>query len=348
MDYVRYLRAKQSVDDRAINLRVLHDFETSIANYATDSHSNCLRIVEVGGGVGSMFVRLLRRKKAFASHTHVEYTIVDINRDVLLAAQETVLIDARIALNEEPVIPRGSLHRSTNRSFVNPDIASDRGAHRAGKGDKDPIELCRIALTEEITIMLVLGDARTYLARNKRHFDVVIGAAVMDLWELDTTLKTFLASLDPNGLGAYYFPINFNGTTEFYPESSEGAEFDKQIEMEYHRAMGTRKVMGYDTCASHTGRHIIPTLKKLGASLKAVGSSSWIVSADKKQQYTEDEAFFLDCILGFIESSSHHFQHELIRKDSSSLERCLQSRRRQIADGSLVYVAHNIDVFGLL
>lgn len=347
MDYVRYLRSKQTVDDRALNLRVLEGLESFLVQQGSNSTSQTLRVVEVGGGVGAMFMRLLRRRKLFASHTHVEYTIADINHDVLLAAQDTILREAPEAMDKEPVLPPGPSQYGS--SLINPDIAAPNGAHRAGKGGREPIELCRIALTEGITITLVLGDALAYLGKRKACFDVVIGASVMDLWELDSALKVFFGALDnANGPAAFYFPINFDGTTDFFPASSEGIDYDQHIEAEFHRVMGKRKLMGSDTVAAHTGRRLIPCVKKLGANIKAMGGSSWIVSADKKHQYPADEAFFLDCIIEFIESSSPHFERLNSSKDPSALDRCLQSRRRQIADGSLVYVAHNVDVFGVL
>eukprot|EP00177_Eucheuma_denticulatum_P003587 GFKZ01006497.1.p1 GENE.GFKZ01006497.1~~GFKZ01006497.1.p1 ORF type:complete len:348 (+),score=48.22 GFKZ01006497.1:332-1375(+) len=347
MDYVRYLRSKQTVDDRALNLRVLESLESFLVQHGSSSAPHTLRVVEVGGGVGAMFMRLLRRRKLFESHTHVEYTIADINHDVLLAAQDTILREAPEVMDREPVLPPGSPRYAAG--LVNPDIASANGGHRAGRGGGEPIELCRIALTEGITITLVLGDALAYLGKRKACFDVVVAAAVLDLWELDSALKVLFAALDnAKGPGAFYFPINFDGTTDFFPASSEGMDFDQRIEAEFHRVMGKRKLMGSDTVAAHTGRRLIPCVKKLGASIKAVGGSSWIVSADKKHQYPADEAFFLDCIIEFIESSSPHFECPNSGKDPLALDRCLQSRRRQIADGSLVYVAHNVDVFGVL
>lgn len=350
MDYVRYLRSKQTVDDRALNLRVLQDFETYLLQCATASKSSQLRLVEVGGGIGAMFMRLLRRNKLFDGHIDIEYTIVDINHDILLAAQETILRDAPTALNMEPVLPPPHGHEQLKRKcLVNPNIAQPKGAHRAGKDGSNPIELCRIALTENVTVSLVLGDAVTYLSGRKESFDVVIGAAVMDLWELEHTLKVFLGALNTaNGLAAFYFPINFDGTTDFFPDSSEGREFDRLIESEFHRTMGNRKLMGRQMTAAHTGRRLIPCLRKLGARIKSSGGSTWIVSADDQCHYLADEAFFLDCIITFIEASSQCFEGSLLSNDPSALSRCLQSRRRQIAEGSLVYTAHNVDVFGVL
>lgn len=350
MDYIRYLRSKQTVDDRALNLRVLQDFEDYVLQHVTTSKSRHLRLVEVGGGTGAMFMRLLRRDVLFDGHANIEYVIVDIDHDVLLEAQETILRDASVILNNEPALPpRFEPVQPTRKKIVSSDIAQPGAAHRAGKGGCQPIELCRIALTEHVTVALVFGDAVAYLAQRVGRFNIVIGAAVMDLWEIEHALRVFLAALDTeSGLAAFYFPINFDGTTDFFPESSEGREFDQHIESEFHRVMGSRKLMGRQIIAAHTGRRLTPCLKKLGGRIKSAGGSTWIVSADDKCNYPADEAFFLHCITDFIEASSTHFEGGLLASDPPSMSRCMQSRRRQIAEGSLVYTAHNIDVFGVL
>ena len=64
--FPRYLLAKQSVDDRALNKEVLSAMKASLP-------PGPLSIIEVGGGIGTMLTRLLR----WDLLTHVEYTLVD-------------------------------------------------------------------------------------------------------------------------------------------------------------------------------------------------------------------------------------------------------------------------------
>lgn len=62
-DYVRYLRSKRTVDDRAINSNVLRRFKELISVEhagAARFEAAPLRIVEVGAGVGAMPLRLLQ------------------------------------------------------------------------------------------------------------------------------------------------------------------------------------------------------------------------------------------------------------------------------------------------
>ena len=54
MDYARYLRAKRSVDDRALHAGALSEFAKGLRERAGDT----LCIVDVGAGVGAMLPRL--------------------------------------------------------------------------------------------------------------------------------------------------------------------------------------------------------------------------------------------------------------------------------------------------
>lgn len=348
MDYVRYLHSKVSVDDRALNLKAIQTLETHVTNHANRYRDKRLRVVEVGGGVGAMFIRLLSRDKLFSKHKSVEYTIIDVKQDVLLAAQENILSNAPALLNLAPVKactrpPKRSKHSHKYTGYDTWDMH-----HATTTRRKAPVELCKIALTDRISVSLVLGDAFSFLKDKSASFDVLIAAAVMDLWEPEPTLKTFFSALDKkNGIAAFYFPINFDGTTDFFPPSSEGTDYDRQVENSFHRAMGNRKVSGYDALACHTGRRLIPCLKSLKATVKSAGGSTWTVSPDNGT-YSDDEAFFLESIVDFIQSASDQFEEYGFRGSRSSLNRYLASRRKQISDGTLVYVAHNIDIFGVL
>lgn len=347
MDYVRYLHAKTTVDDRALNLRVLQALEAHITRHAARHRRHCLRIVEIGGGVGAMFIRLLRRGKVLAGHDSVQYTIVDVKQDVLLAAQENILTNAPQILGLEPVSTRTDKPLQSRYSFK-PDGKGIAGLHHAATQETDPVELCKIALTDRISVRLVQGDAVRYLKTRRSKYDLLVGAAVMDLWEPEITLKVFLSALDTSsGISAFYLPINFDGTTDLFPTSSEGAECDRHVEEAFHHAMGNRSVMGQQTLASHTGRRLIPCIKGMKATVKSVGGSTWVVSADKGV-YSKDEAYFVACIVDFIQSTCDKSGGSGFPESPSLVARYFASRRKQISDGTLVYVAHNIDIFGVL
>jgi len=64
--FPHYLLSKQSVDDRALNKDVLAVLKASLPE-------NPLRIIEIGGGIGTMLARLVR----WDLISRVEYTLVD-------------------------------------------------------------------------------------------------------------------------------------------------------------------------------------------------------------------------------------------------------------------------------
>jgi hypothetical protein len=75
--FTRYLLAKQSVDDRALNRTVLDSLRSNLPNEP-------IRIIEVGAGIGTMLTRLLRWKLI----TKTDYTLVDQMKENIAKAQE--------------------------------------------------------------------------------------------------------------------------------------------------------------------------------------------------------------------------------------------------------------------
>jgi hypothetical protein len=75
--FPRYLLAKQSVDDRALNKEVLTALKASLP-------PGPLSIIEVGGGIGTMLARMLR----WDLLTHAEYTLVDEMAENIVFARD--------------------------------------------------------------------------------------------------------------------------------------------------------------------------------------------------------------------------------------------------------------------
>jgi SAM-dependent methyltransferase len=71
-DYTRYLAAKTSVDDRALNRPVLSELRRLMP-------SEALRVLEIGAGLGTMVARLLDWGVIGAG----EYTLLDVDRQLL-------------------------------------------------------------------------------------------------------------------------------------------------------------------------------------------------------------------------------------------------------------------------
>jgi hypothetical protein len=111
-------------------------------------------------------------------------------------------------------------------------------------------------------------------------------------------------------------------------------DLDAKIERLYHQTMDKRPTGG----DSQAGRHLFGHLRSAGAEILAAGASDWVVHA-LDGQYLADEAYFLNFILHFFESSlSAH--PEL---DKKAFRVWLAERRKQIERGELVYIAHQMD-----
>jgi SAM-dependent methyltransferase len=78
-DEVRYLHAKRSVDDRALNSGVLARFEAAVRGLGRTA-----RVLELGAGVGTMVSRLVERGGLMAAR----YTLVDRDARSLQSAAE--------------------------------------------------------------------------------------------------------------------------------------------------------------------------------------------------------------------------------------------------------------------
>src|SRR3990170_3077456 len=69
--FTRYLAAKKSVDDRALNR---HVFESLVQALSSSTPEGPLRLLEVGAGIGTMIERLL----AWGGLAQAEYTAIDV------------------------------------------------------------------------------------------------------------------------------------------------------------------------------------------------------------------------------------------------------------------------------
>ncbi len=278
-DYQRYLLSKRSVEARCLNV---HVWKTLLAQLAA-LKSRPLRILELGGGVGSMALRFL--ENALLPEAH--YTIVEASAGSLASAHQELTSRAQSWIFD----------------FVAADIFDYIDQHS--------------------------GET----------WDLLIGHALLDLLDLPTALPRLLACLRPGGL--FYFPINYDGLTIFEPEID--ADFERELFAAYHRSMDQRLVRGRPSGDSHTGRHLLSALPAAGGQVLAAGASDWVVIL-QAASYPADEAYFLACILQTIEAALRDFPG----LDQARLQRWLELRRAQLARAELIFIAHQLDVCGIL
>jgi SAM-dependent methyltransferase len=285
--YARYLAAKKSVDDRALNRHVLADLRRLVPPGRP-------RILEIGAGLGTMVARLLEWRVISAG----EYTLLDVDPQLLR--------DSRAWLG---------------------DWARARGVPTEALPDGVRLGELRVRLMEA-----ELGD---YLdAGHGEPADVVIANAFLDLVDVPAVLPALFRLLVPGGI--YWFTINFDGESIFQPDHPR----DDELLAAYHRSMAERVRHGRPAGESRTGRHLFGHLCAAGAPPSSAGSSDWVVHARPDGTYPGEDALFLESILQTI-------QDELAaRVEPDDLADWLAVRRRQLAAGQLLYIAHQLDFAG--
>jgi len=159
-DFQRYLRAKRTVDDRALDRRLVGQLREWLAARRAETDGP-LRVLELGAGIGTMPSRLVEWDVLPAGRIH--YTAVDI-------AAETVA-----AL---------------------PDYLREWAADTDGVAVTDPLTLTDD--DRRIEVEAVQADAAGYAA-DADGYDLVVGAALLDIVDRDG-LPTLLSALAPGGL----------------------------------------------------------------------------------------------------------------------------------------------------
>jgi len=289
-EYARYLAAKTTVDDRALNRHVLAELRRLMPAGAP-------RVLEVGAGLGTMVARLMDWGAVVAG----EYILLDADRQLLDCSRRWLC---------------------------------DWAAARGLRSDLLPDGL-RVG---DLRVRLVHAELGSYLeAAHEAAADVLIANAVLDLVDVPAVLPGLLRLLVPGGI--YWFTINYDGESIFAP----GHPHDDQIMLAYHRDMDERVRYGRPAGESRTGRGLFHHLRAAGAPALAAGASDWVVSAGPDGNYPGDEAYFLHSILNTIQNA---LRDRPDRVDPADLSGWLTERGRQLAAGTLVYIAHQLDFVG--
>ncbi|MBX2999579.1 MAG: class I SAM-dependent methyltransferase [Caldilineaceae bacterium] len=239
LSFLRYLAAKQAVDDRSLNAYVWDALGRTMAD-----HSGRLKILEIGAGSGAMIERLLKRGHL----RRADYTAVDVWGEGLNAIPDRL---------KQWAEDHGWSWRQVHKGIelLPPDAAPDEG----------------LAVT--MVVANALDYARHPLIRGR--YDLLIAHAVLDLLDLPTALPILLRVLKPGGF--CYFSLNFDGVTSFLPILDRS--LDDLIEHLYHRTMDERLIDGKPSGDHRAGRHLLALLRTLRVDLLAVGGSDWIVHA---------------------------------------------------------------------
>lgn len=294
--YRRYLDAKRTVDERALDRRVAERLRAELAGVSPP-----LDVLEVGAGTGATIERVATWD---ALPDRVRYTAVDIDPD-LVARARTRLLDG-----------------TGNRPFE---------AH-----ERDGAVVLE---REEGTVVVdpVVRDAFEFVEETDREWDLLVAQAFLDTTDVREALATFGGAVTSGGL--LYVPITFDGGTILEPPIDPA--FDRRVERRYHHQIDTRGESGDEGGDARAGRHLLTALPALGGAVVAAGSSDWVVVPDA-DGYPADEAYFLHHIIETIRDALDDDP----ALDSARFDEWIETRHRQVEDGRLVYVAHQLDVLG--
>ncbi|MFH0957471.1 MAG: class I SAM-dependent methyltransferase [Pseudomonadota bacterium] len=176
--FTRYLSAKKSVDDRALNRCVWDKFQET---FATFGRSKSLNILEIGSGIGTMFER------------SIQCGIVNAARYTALDAMPENILEAKIRLPLWAKRLGYSVHN-----------ISENELRFHGSGIDTTVDLRR-------------GDFFEFAEKSKglEKWNVIMANAFLDLVDVGKTLPIMLNLLKPDGL--LFFTINFDGVTIFEP-----------------------------------------------------------------------------------------------------------------------------------
>lgn len=182
--------------------------------------------------------------------------------------------------------------------------------------------------TRDVQIQFERADVFDFIQKNKKPADLLIAHAFLDLLPMPESLPKLLSLTR----SLAWLTINFDGVTTFEPTID--AALDAHIERLYHETMDGRPTGG----DSQSGRHLFGHLRNAGAKIVEAGASDWVAYA-KNGTYPEEEAYFLQFILHFLEESLRG----RAGLDASAFEHWLRERHAQIGRGEMVYIAHQMD-----
>jgi SAM-dependent methyltransferase len=177
-DFIDYLVAKKTIDDRSLNRTVWDRLQRALADHETQER---IRVMEIGSGIGTMIERmaagpLIRRSSL--------YTAVDIDPDCTRVARRRL----------------------------------SRWAKRLGFAvtrEKDASHLLEAGDTR-IWVDLKSGDAYALITEAAPHsWDLIVAHAFMDLVDIQSILPGMMRLLKSGGL--LFLSLNFDGDTVLLP-----------------------------------------------------------------------------------------------------------------------------------
>lgn len=258
--FPRYLEAKKSVDDRALNRQVCEVLSEQLQSYPGRKP---LSVLEIGAGIGTMIERLLEWNLIHDA----SYTALDSLRE-----------------NAQAALPHLSKWATRQNMRIIPTAPYQW-------------QLSDTHHNRKVEIEYLIEDLFSFIQQKaeKQKWDLLVAHAFLDLVDIPMTLPLLRNLLHPDG--SFYFSLNFDGATIIEPVIDP--VFDQLVVELYHRSMDERLIQGKASGDSQAGRHLFEHLGQAGFTITAAGASDWVVFP-VNGAYIHDEAYFLQFILHTI------------------------------------------------
>ncbi|NGM70950.1 class I SAM-dependent methyltransferase [Natronolimnobius sp. AArcel1] len=299
-----YLEAKRTVDDRALNRRVLERLQAEL------TRDEPVRIVELGAGMGTMLPRLAEWGLL---PDRVSYHAVDHNATTIERAQDR--LPAELEARGYDVLRSD---KSGTATFV---------AHPNEDHLESPNSQC-----SRLEVTLECGDALSL----ELTADLIIAAAFLDLVDADIALPAIESMLADGGL--LYAPITYDGATGFAPRDP----LDSRLEQAYHRHMDEYRSGGRSDAGRHL-LSALPArnwdLLESGGSAWVVRPREAGEGYPHREAVVVEH--ILETIDGAV---SEVLVDEPEIATARELERWLERRLAELERGELVYTAANLDI----
>jgi SAM-dependent methyltransferase len=307
--FTRYLAAKKSVDDRALNGHVWEILARAVGARAAPDQP--VRVLEIGAGIGTMLERALER----GLFTSAVYLALDDQADNIAAA------GARL--------PRWAAGRGFQVAAGPQGLRLARGAACVG-------------------VDLRVDDLLEFSARPEQRgaWDLLIAHAVLDLLDLPSALPRLLGVLRPGGL--FYFSLNFDGATLFQPEIDPAldVQIEALYHRTMDERIAAGRPSGDSRTGRHLFGHLrrqgVELLAAGGSDWVVFASEPASTGGKATWRYPADEAYFLHFIVHTVDSALRGHP-EL---DAARFAAWVAERHAQIERGELVYLAHQLDFVG--
>ncbi|KAK4522583.1 hypothetical protein GAYE_PCTG10G0473 [Galdieria yellowstonensis] len=331
--YPKYLQAKTAIDKKAFHKDTWNHFSnlfSSLPRYET------IRIVDVGAGIGSMFLHLLEGK-IFDSCPSIEYLLIDSNAENVLFGIQWLIHEVKQRFPSyyilqdpkmEELFSTETLSTSTAGQTPGHTVHFSRGSNAEFFSDRNWMELQLSCETQHISLKFYWDDFISFSQKAffQRYFHVVIAAAFLDLYDRSFIVETLFKLL--KNFGIFYFPIIYDAEMSFSPKYPD-ASTETRIIQTYHAVMN-----GHIESNETSGQQVVDICKERVVDIH-YGDAWWNVHGeDNKTKY------FLLSILNFVQESTKHLLH------SPEMDSYFIIRRQQLDQNVLKYSAKNVDCCG--